>query len=221
MRRRGTALASVMTIVLNVAWYGLAALLVVTIIAVVWGSQVAVQFEPDGSPNIDTGPNVHMAIPVSFTVDTSVHRIIAPSLGITEAEIRDSRGALRFPPPRNGVFLVLNLFLVGASLGLALWVLGQLRALFRTLRDGHPFAPANASRVRRVAWVVILGAIARTSIIFWQNFYVARYFSSDGLTFTARPEFSVMAIVNGLAILVIAEVFRAGTRLDEDQSLTI
>jgi hypothetical protein len=31
----------------------------------------------------------------------------------------------------------------------------------------------------------------------------------------------VFAIINGLIILVIAEVFREGTRLDEDRSLTI
>jgi len=41
------------------------------------------------------------------------------------------------------------------------------------------------------------------------------------LRFEAPPDLNIFAIVNGLIILVIAEVFRAGTRLDEEQSLTI
>ena len=47
------------------------------------------------------------------------------------------------------------------------------------------------------------------------------HFAADGLQFMARPDLSVFAIVHGLIILALAEVFRAETRLDEDQSLTI
>ena len=37
----------------------------------------------------------------------------------------------------------------------------------------------------------------------------------------ASPHLNIHTIVHGSIILAIAEVFRAGTRLDEDQSLTI
>jgi hypothetical protein len=46
-------------------------------------------------------------------------------------------------------------------------------------------------------------------------------FSADGLRFTARADVNLFAIVNGLIILVLAEVFREGTRLHDDQSLTV
>jgi hypothetical protein len=58
-------------------------------------------------------------------------------------------------------------------------------------------------------------------IVFLENDYARRFFSVDGLQFTAHADFSVAAIIEGLVILVIAEVFRAGTRLDEEQSLTV
>jgi hypothetical protein len=89
-------------------------------------------------------------------------------------------------------------------LALIVWVLGQLRAVFRTLGDGQPFVAANATRIRWIAYAVILGELARS-----------------GLRFDVRPDFNVLAIIAGLIIFVIAEVFRAGTRLDEDQSLTV
>ena len=80
---------------------------------------------------------------------------------------------------------------------------------------------ANASRLRSIAWLVIIGELARSAFVFFQNYYVMTHFSADGLRFDARLDFNFFAIINGLIILVIAEVFRAGTRLDEDQTLTV
>ena len=58
-------------------------------------------------------------------------------------------------------------------------------------------------------------------IVFFENYYAMTHFSAEGLRFDARPDLNGFAIINGLIILVIAEVFRAGTRLDEEQSLTV
>jgi hypothetical protein len=213
------SLASFLAILLNVGWYGVACVLAVALVVGVLGLDIAVRMGPEGSPSLE-GPGVKMAIPVSFTVDTDTHRITAPSLGIGEAQIQSARGTLGFRP-RKGTFRVANLAIVIAMLALAMWVLGQLRAVFRTLRDGQPFVPANTTRIRRIAWAVIIGEIARSAVVFFENYYVMTHFQADGLRFSAHSEFNVFAIINGLIILVIAEVFRAGTRLDEEQSLTV
>ncbi len=160
------------------------------------------------------------AIPVSFSVDAQTHHVTAPSLGIEEAQIQDVRGTLSFRP-QSGAFRVANLAIVIAFLALAMWALGQLRAVFRTLRDGQPFVPANAIRIRRVAWAVIVGELLRSAVVFFENYYAMTHFSADGLRFYAHTELNVFAIISGLIILVIAEVFRTGTRLDEEQSLTV
>jgi hypothetical protein len=102
-----------------------------------------------------------------------------------------------------------------------IWVLGQLRGVFRTLRAGQPFVPANAVRIRRIAYAVILSELAHVVISYAATRYVMTNFSLDGVLFETRLEMDGIAIVYGLIILVIAEVFREGTRLDQDQSLTI
>jgi hypothetical protein len=51
--------------------------------------------------------------------------------------------------------------------------------------------------------------------------YVAAHFAADHLRFTASPHLDAQAIVSALILLVLAEVFRTGTRLAEDQSLTV
>jgi len=207
-------------VVVNAAWYLIAVVLVLTVVLSIAGAGVAVQIGPDGALNIDAAhPNVTMAIPVAVRVDDRTP-VSAPALGIPHAELRDLQGTLRFPP-RWGAFFVANLVLAICWLGLALWVLGLLRSLIGALRAGRPFVAANASRVRSIGWAVIIGEIIRVSVVYFENRYAMTHFAAPGLQFMARPDLSGFAIVHGLIILALAEVFRAGTRLDEDQSLTV
>ena len=101
-------------------------------------------------------------------------------------------------------------------------VMGKLRAVLRTLiLDKQPFVPANAARIRWIGLAVIVGELARTAVIYAENVYARAYYAIPGVTFDVVPLPTFWPIILGLLILVIAEVFRAGTRLDEEQSLTI
>jgi hypothetical protein len=136
------------------------------------------------------------------------------------AYIRDAQGTLNFPTPGRA-FLTITAVIAALAMAIGLWVLAQLRAVFRTLRDGTPFVPANAARIRWIGYAVIGGELARSVVLFAGNSYVASRFAADGLRFDQWPRIDILTIVYGLIILALAEVFRAGTRLDEDQSLTI
>lgn len=171
------------------------------------------------SPEVEPS-GLKMTIPVSFRVDARTHRVRAPSLGVEAAQVQRVRGSLRFPV-RRGAFFIGNAIVLVVMLAVVLWVVGQLLAVFRTLKDGQPFVPANAARIRWIAYAVIGGELARSAIVFFENYYAMTHFSADGLLFDARLEIDGFVILQGLIILVIAEVFRAGTRLDEDQSLTV
>ena len=173
-------------------------------------------------PSFGVNPEAHsgwrITIPVSVAVEQG--RIAAPSLGIEHAEIQDLRGSLRFPVQRGRLFLVNGLVLI-LAIGVLLWLATELKRVLRKVRDGKPFAPSNATRVRRIGWVVVVGEFVRAAIVYLENSYAATHFTAEGLRFTARADFSMFAILEGLIILVIAEVFRVGTRLDEDQPLTV
>ena len=166
--------------------------------------------------------NAEMSIPVSFRVETGALRFAAPAPSIAKADIRDAHGSgtLRFPPP-SGMVLTTTALLAALYMAMGLWVLVQLRAVFRTLRDGRPFVAANAMRIRWIGYAVILGEVVQSLVRFGANAYARTHFAADALRFDAWPSIDVFAIIHGLIILVIAEVFRAGARLDEDQSLTI
>ena len=211
------SVASLLTILVNVASGLVALALVLTAVMLVLAPVVQGPVEVSAGW---IGVGTKMTIPVSFSVDARTHRVTAPSLGVEDAQLQDVRGLLAFPV-RRGAYLYGNMVLLAIMFALALWVLGNLRAVFRTLRDGRPFVRANATRIRTIAWLFIIGELARAAMVFFQNYYAMTHFSADGLRFDAPLDLNFTAIVGGLIILVIAEVFRAGTRLDEEQSLTV
>ena len=166
--------------------------------------------------------NVEMGIPVSFNVETGALRLATPTANVAKVDIRDPHGSgtLRFPPP-SGIALTTTALVAALYLSIGLWVLAQLRAVFRTLRDDRPFLAANAIRIRWIGYAVILGEVAHSLIRFAGNAYARTHVAADALRFDAWPSIDLFAIIHGLIILVIAEVFRGGAVLDEDQSLTI
>jgi len=202
------SLSSFLVVMLNVVWYIVAFSLVLAI-----GLAGLSALHDIGGGQLD--------IPVSFSIDAHALPVSAPSVGIERAQIEKARGSLKFSPPPGASLVARAMLGVAIMLVFVLVVLGQLRALFRTLRDGRPFVPANAARIRWIAVAVIAGELVRAAVIYSANAYAMTHFSANGLRFDARPDLNFFTIVHGLIILAIAEVFRTGTRLDEDQSLTI
>jgi Protein of unknown function (DUF2975) len=93
--------------------------------------------------------------------------------------------------------------------------------LLHSVRDGRPLVAANAVRTRRIGYAVIAAEIARSMAIYAGSRNAMRDFAIQGVTLHSRPSLDVSAIVAGLIILVIAQVFRKGARLEEEQSLTV
>jgi hypothetical protein len=214
------SISSFLAVLLTMAWCGIALVLGVTVLAGVLGSPLALHISPSGAPSVegyDSG--VRMMIPVSFHFDSEM-KVTSPSLGVRDAKIENVHGSLKFPLARGPLFFT-NFVLVIALLSAALWAIGQLRAFFLTLRDGQPFVPANAARIRRIAWAVILGELARAAVVWYEGHYAMTHFQAEGFHFAAQAEINFFVIVCGLVLLVIAEVFGIGTRLDEEQSLTV
>jgi len=177
-------------------------------------------------------PQVTVSIPVSFTLD-SLSPVVAGRSGLEftilddKAEAKRDRrriaslnGSLRVPTSDRRFIAAQSSVLI-AVLGFVSYVLGKLRGVFQTLTAGHPFVPENAARIRAVAIAVMVGEVVRAAIVFAENLYARTHVAVSGLQFDRWPQVEIQTLVHGLIILVIAEVFRLGTRLDEEQSLTI
>jgi hypothetical protein len=199
----------------------LAIVIGLTICLWAFGSPAAVQVNLGGGGldlNADRG--APMTVPVAVTLDADRIPIESSLPDGGRAALRDVRGSLAFAPP-PGVVPTAALAAALILLAFGLWVIGELRAVFRSFRHGRPFVPANVRRIRMIGWAMILGEIVRASIVAAGSVYAMHHFSADGLRFEVRPDVHVMTVVGGLIVLALAEAFREGVRLDEDRSLTI
>lgn len=199
------SIASFVNSVLNITWWAVAVSM--GLLAILLACSTFVELR---------GDNLRMSLPVAVQVDTPIHS----AAGETSAHFEKLRGDLRFPV-KKGAFLSVSVAVVGLMLGYLLWIVTQLRHGFRSLSHGLPFAPANARRIRWVGFGVIFGELGRTAIIYFWSYYTGLHFVADGLRFVASVDINPITILGGLAILVIAEIFREGARLQEEQLVTI
>jgi hypothetical protein len=200
---------SFVSAIVNIGWYGAIVLLVLSAALLL----VAPWVDP---PRIEVG----FAVPAAFSIDPDAHPLTSLPSRLENVHLDAARGSLRFSPRSSGVVAGGAIFLI-AFFSMVIWVLGQFRAVFRTLREGHPFVADNAIRIRRIGYAVILAEIGLAALDYIGMHYTMTHFSVQGLRFEARPTLNIVGIMCGLIILVIAEVFREGTRLDEEQSLTV
>jgi len=164
------------------------------------------------------GGNFTMDLPVALELEPAVRGDSASLDG--EAQIEKVRANLQFPV-RNGAFFSASVFLIALLMGGVLWILTQLRHISRSLCRGFVFLPENAERIRWVGFALIVGELARSATVYFWSYYTSLHFTANGLRFAASTDFNGLMIAGGLALVIIAEVFREGTRLHEDQSLTI
>lgn len=201
------SIASFIRFVLEAAWWLVVASLALLVGLLVFSFCVNLE-----------GDNLTMSLPVALELNAPVQGSSASMQ--PDARIEKLRGSLRFPV-RNGAFFFGSMLVIVVFLGCLLWVLTQLRHIFRSLSRGLLFIPENARRIRWVGFTVIFGELARAALVYFWSYYTSLHFTANGLRFVASTDFNGITIISGFAILVIAEVFREGTRLHEDQSLTI
>lgn len=201
------SISSLIGFSLDAAWY--LVLICLTLLSVVLIAGFCVELE---------GKNLTMDLPVAVELNAPVHSGAAAI--DTDARIGKLRGSLRFPV-RNGAFFAGSMILILIFFGALLWALTQLRHIFRSLSRGLFFIPENARRIRWVGFTVIFGELARAALTYYWSYYTSLHFTANGLRFIASTDISGVTLVVGFAILVIAEVFREGARLQEDHSLTI
>jgi len=203
-----SSISSVLKVILDVAWYlSIAGISIAVILA-------AISLQSRGNLR------GHLNIPVIVDVDPGVYSISAPDYGITSATLQDLSGDLHFRSPGGRMLLFFAAY-IAAGFGILMVVLYQLRNIMATLAAGSPFVAANAGRIRFIGWTVIAGHLLQGFIEFIGQVVVKASFQATGITFGWTYHMSVQTLFWGFVILALAEVFRLGVELREDQSLTV
>ncbi|MFC4725955.1 DUF2975 domain-containing protein [Glycocaulis abyssi] len=119
--------------------------------------------------------------------------------------------------------IVIALPLGVAAIIAILFITDRLRRIVVTLIEGDPFVPENAGHLRAIAIAIAIYQIIR----YGAHGIIALIFTVFGRPVesgvSVQPEFglNIGAWIAVIALLVLSEVFREGTRLRDEQKLTI
>lgn len=97
------------------------------------------------------------------------------------------------------------------TFGVLLYIVNRLLEILRTLRFGSPFVKENADRFRRVGFALLIGEGAKLLFaILGEIFNADVGYSTELTTWIAM-----------ISVFVLAEVFREGAKMKEEQDLTV
>lgn len=104
----------------------------------------------------------------------------------------------------------------------AMIICAYLRGVFETLVNGDPFVPENARRLRAIALVLATIEISRLFLGVLVQLVLAAFGVASGDE-TGRIEIQLNLSVwfSVLTLVVLAQVFREGAALREEQKMTI
>jgi hypothetical protein len=108
----------------------------------------------------------------------------------------------------------------------ALLVLLNLRRAFTNIAAGTPFPRDNIRRIRVVGWAILGMAAVELLIDAGMLAYMRATTTVAGQppvipTAMLMVDFPLGTILAGLAVVILAEIFRAGADLQDDQALTV
>ncbi len=126
--------------------------------------------------------------------------------------------------PGGGTWpIVVPGLLIGAvAIGGSLIIVWRLRQLFESFTSGEPFRRVNAQHLRVIWITMIVIEVARYALKALTAALVMAFGESQGIGVRdVHAEINLSTWGSILILVVLAEVFREGARLKEEQELTI
>jgi len=110
---------------------------------------------------------------------------------------------------------------IGFSLLFAVVILVtyQLKVIFSSFRQDIPFSEVNISRIRNIAFVLMAYSVVQWLFVIVVNQILITNLRWEHMQLTYS--FNISCLFTGVILIVVAEIFRQGTLLDNEQKLTI
>ncbi|MBI1189049.1 MAG: DUF2975 domain-containing protein [Alphaproteobacteria bacterium] len=148
---------------------------------------------------------------------------ILPDAVFEEGQIKVADGQIQIVSDEGGAMdwrVLVPALLVGCvAVAGSLAVVWRLKRLFCSFTAGEPFAPENARHLRAI-WIILVAVeIARYATMLLFGIIIVAAGVPEGVDLEVNIDLSAWFLI--LVIIVLAEVFREGARLHEEQKLTI
>lgn len=159
-------------------------------------------------------------IPVHFTLDSARAPITVSSPGVERVELLTAFAALDVSCS-NKTWIAVALpitVLIFAFLWITLTILWRI---MQTAATGAPFVPENVRRFRNLGLLILASELLFALLVYLIEIWIYPTLTIEGVILKAKFDINFASVLLGLFMLVMAEVFRRGTTLEDDQSLTV
>lgn len=200
----------VLTTLVSIAYFGLmAAALAALAIA------PAARLVAGDNPNWEWGLNVPAVVHDSEAT-------VRTGWGDGQLVVEEARGELILPIAGMPWRVVALLWTHAAVMsGLALLCLHHLRRIFQRVRDGAPFDVSNALHLRRLGVLLLLLALVSNAAEFATGLAIRGGLAETGISVARVPRLDLPVLFLALGLVALAEVFRHGAALEQEQSLVV
>ena len=163
-----------------------------------------------------TPPNLTHTLDIE--IDPFVHSFQSNNGPLIPLELRHVSAQIELPPA-NRKLRVLDTSLNLVKILFGVLIVFHLRQFLRSIRTEHPFIPANAKRLRSIAWLTLLASIWQFASKFILASEVSHAFPHLDSNLTLKIDPGPVLIL--MIILIIAEVFNLGVTMKQEQDLTV
>ncbi|MEP7278008.1 MAG: DUF2975 domain-containing protein [Bacteroidota bacterium] len=163
--------------------------------------------------------NTSFTTPVTFSAFT-IKMVAANETTLQAGRLNATGGNFSFLVPTGLISSLIMILIVVAAFSFFIAATYQLRLIFSSFAKNEPFVEFNTSRIRNLGIILIVYAFAHLIYHIALNEYLTNHFkwaSDIRLTYS----FNLGALLTGITLIVIAEVFKLGTSLNNEQKLTI
>lgn len=199
------SLSTILAIIINIAWWIewiAATVLIAAIIIAAFSKE-----------------HVSLTVPVSFS---TVHFKTVSSINDTmsNGQLQVMNGNFVFPFNLSLQNTLLLLAAVIVAFSVLLLITYQLKHIFLNFRKNQPFNELNIPRIRNVGLLLICFSILQWLLNICLNSFLISHFKwGDDIKLTYQ--FNVSFLISGIVLIIVAEIFRAGFVMEEDNNLTI
>ena len=136
-------------------------------------------------------------------------------------QINNAKGYFRIERPIPTTLIVVFFLMNLVVSGLILCVIYVLWKIVQSVKQKNPFIVLNGRRLRIIAFSMIGIELSQGLANLIKMLYLAPRLQFETIIIQSKIYVSFHVIVAGLVILVIAEAFRIGVEMKEEQELTV
>jgi len=140
---------------------------------------------------------------------------------VVPVKIVGGRGVVQINRPVPNVLLIPFFILNFIFFGLILWIVYSLRKIVQSVRQKNPFTSTNGKRLRIIAFSMVGIELIRGLADLTKMLYLEPRLHFETILIRSDISISLRVIIAGLVILVIAEAFRIGAEITQEQELTV